>query len=158
MAAAWACWTSPAFGKDYLLRLEVVGDRDQAPTVETPRETVDRRIEVIARPGAPFHTKVKLGAQTLTFRGELRAPKCKHFPVEFHYHHVTQIEPTDGAEPEPRHTLRDEIKLFTTVNLELGVPKTVSHLKARRESPGQPARRSESRIVLRLTRYKADAD
>ena len=157
LAIAVACsWASAAFAGDYLVRVDTMGYVDRPAAEKDPKETILRSIEVVARPGAVFHCKVRIGThQTLTLTGKLRPVDKGNFVIEFQ--HVYTIDtgvtvPTEGGKRKP---LLDTTTTQTMIAVPLDVPVVIGGLDIQ---SGKPKVKSRQRWVLRLTKYKSPDD
>jgi hypothetical protein len=147
--------TSATIADDYLLRLESIGYVDAPSTEDSPKETVFRSIEIVARSESTFYGKVKTGRQTLQLAGELRAAERDTFRVNIHYIHATdtgRITLTDDGKQTP---VLDTSSLRTTVVISLGKPLSLGGLEGSTVTQGAKAKHTKSKIrhVLVLTQH-----
>ncbi|MEQ8788735.1 MAG: hypothetical protein RIC55_20660 [Pirellulaceae bacterium] len=169
--ALQACCASLTSAEDYLLRLDEVG-YPKTLVADMPRDLLLHRLEVVARPDAPFRVKVEGGGQVRTFEGTLRAKDDGAFVVDLFYRRAIDSGgfSVNASGEKVRSFL--ETSTRTTVGLSLnGAARRLaggvtSYLDEQAVVGGKVADLSEDRVrsreklefVITLLRYPPEED
>jgi hypothetical protein len=141
--------------EEYLLRVDSIRSIEQPAGDKGPQEENLRRIELIARPGQPFHAKIQIDKETLTLTGKLEPSEHGGFTVQFRFDDVidtgnTVVPEINQVQPTTRHTTR----VNTNVGVTVGTPAALGELHAIKTEPGKPPRKTSVRHILNLTKYE----
>lgn len=163
-------YTATTLAEDYLLRVDTIGFINE-PVSEgdsfvkgilekDPKDRTLKSMEVVVSPGSTFHSKVKVGPQTLTLAGKLRPAEGGRFHVEVRYQDVIDTGTTVLMENGPEPVL-DISSFGTGVEIALDTPITAAGTKTTASTTSEPViptRSTQIRYVLTLTKYVPTAD
>jgi hypothetical protein len=160
IAATIALCAGNACCDDFLLRLEAIGYVDHPAAAGEPEEKLLHSIEVVARTQLPFHARVKTGAETLSFRGELRPKEDGSFLVDFSYEHVVDTGMTVPTTSGERKPVLKETSMSSTASLTPDLATRVSGVSTKTETKpvGQEdvVVKSQVRYEITLTKWKTE--
>jgi len=144
--------------EEYVLRLDTIGYPEIPATVNDPKETVLRSIEVLACSESSFHGSVNIGKQALTLSGKLRTATNGEFNVRIRYAHSIDkgesVLSEDGKrKPSPRTTTVE-----TNVTIAVDNSMVVGGLESKTNRSGLPVNKSKIQYVLTLAKYEPTGD
>lgn len=151
-------WDTTATADEYLLRVDAIGYLDKSVTEVAPKETVLRSIEVVVRPDTAFHSKVITGKQTLAVSGKLRSTDDGRFDVQIRHVYAVDTGITVATKDLGRESVVDGTTMQTGIKITVGDPLTLGCVGSTTREADKPARRSETRYVLSLTKHTPDTD
>ena len=144
---------------DYLLKFDAFGYHNVAE--EEPKEQLLHSIEVVARPGQPFHSKVTLGAETVILAGTMRPGDKGLFAFQIRYAHSVdtgETIPTPGGGSEPRLC---GTSMETTVSAKLGESALLGGTSTETRTPQGDqfiTTKSKFRATLVANKYELPAE
>ena len=157
LLAVHGLWTADACGGDYLLRIEAIGYVEQSAVekraVEEPVEASLHQIEVLARPGAPFHARSKLGPESITLRGVLQRKDDGRFCVELRYDCWLETGASRTTKSDEAKPLLEQTSIYTTATVVGGAPLTIASADSKTQQEGKVAKRSKIKYVLTLDEF-----
>ena len=141
---------------DYLLRLDTNSYVHEAASDKEPKETVLRSIEVIARSKSKFHSRAKIGKESMTLAGKLCPADDGGFTVHITYIHLLDTGTVVQREDGSRQSLPETTRVETKITITEGGSITIGVLDTTREELGKPRHKSRNRYVLTLVKYESE--
>ena len=145
---------TPGQGEEYLIRFDSIEHARDAEDDEQPEEKTLRSIEVTAREGEPFRAKAQFGKETLTFSGKFAANDEGGFIIDFRHHYALDTGETVLIAPNKRKPILNERKIHTRLAVKVGEPIVAGTMTTASQTPGQPRRIEETRLVLVVTKFE----
>ena len=142
---------------DYLVRVDKIEYIDKSASEKAPKEKSLQSIEIIARPQSTFHSKVKIGMETLTLAGKLQPAENGGYIIQIQYRHIIdtgETFPTEDGKGKPR---LNKTEFQTTLSITEGKSLTIGEIETNRSPQGKPEK-TKIRYVLTVSKYKPAAD
>ncbi len=147
------CSAVPA-DDEFLLRIDGIGSIDSSE--ESPKEIVLHSIQALARPNQTFHSKVKVGSETLMMSGRLHQVDGE-FRVQIRYKHSVDTGTVIRGE-----SLSNETSVNTTVVVAVGKSVVIGGFTATSDVTTDKTEisrdKSNKRCVLFLSKYQPAAE
>ncbi len=154
--AAHSFCSTAAVADDYLLRLDTNGYVHAAASDKEPTEAILRSIEVITRPESEFHSRVKIGNESLTLAGKLFPAADGSFTVHVTYIHSLDTGTVVQREDGSRQSLPETTTVETKIMITDGDSITIGGLDNTKVELGKPSHKARNRYVLRLVKCEME--
>ncbi len=150
-ASAWA--------EDYLLNVETFHTRLQPRSGKLPEKTVPHNMEIRIQPDVPFHSKVRLGKETLTLAGKLSITKEENLILDVSFQWEYDTGDKVVVRPGVWEPVLDTEGISTTIGVvELDQQTILGGAITKNDDPNHPKHgRIESRHFATLTKYQDTA-